>query len=336
MRIEVLTVPDCPNGPVVLERLAVVLAGRPQVQVVEHVITEQAEAARRGMRGSPTVLIDGHDPFAGPDLPPSLSCRLYRDRKGRAQGAPSIEELRHATEGQVHSGKAAAADWAAGRGGQGRVAPVERGLRAVHQTILRSFAATGLAPAPPDLDGVPAAAGFAGSAADTLADLAAGDFLTLDHDGQIVAAYPFCAQPTSIRVQIADGTQVYSMCAIDALGIPAMLHRDVVIMSTDPVSGTPIRVHAHRGEFRWEPTRAVVFYGARDDSGPAAAVCCGYVRFFTDRAGAEQWATAHPEAPGTVLGQRDAERLGAEIFGPLLRQPLRHGACGHWRQMTPD
>ena len=34
------------------------------------------EAARYGMQGSPTILIDGRDPFAEPGAAASLSCRL--------------------------------------------------------------------------------------------------------------------------------------------------------------------------------------------------------------------------------------------------------------------
>jgi len=50
------------------------------------------------MHGSPTLLIDGVDPFAEPGQPPSLSCRLYRDDDGRTSGAPSAGQLRHAIE----------------------------------------------------------------------------------------------------------------------------------------------------------------------------------------------------------------------------------------------
>jgi hypothetical protein len=94
MQVEVLTVPDCPNGPVARQRLAEALAGRDDVTVEPRVIRTPAEAARYGMHGSPTILIDGHDPFAAPGTPASLSCRLYRDADGRAQGAPSAEQLR--------------------------------------------------------------------------------------------------------------------------------------------------------------------------------------------------------------------------------------------------
>src|SRR5258708_39935432 len=63
---------------------------------------------------------------------------------------------------------------------------------------------------------------------------------------------------------MAGGGEVWSMCAIDALGIPAMLGQDVVITSADPVTGEPVTVTAgpDRGTV-WEPPGAVVFVGRR-------------------------------------------------------------------------
>jgi len=94
VRIEVLTIPGCPNGPVLTQRLATVLGDGSEIPVVQRSVTDPVEAARRGMHGSPTLLIDGRDPFAAPDTPPSLSCRLYRAPDGSQQGAPSVEDLR--------------------------------------------------------------------------------------------------------------------------------------------------------------------------------------------------------------------------------------------------
>jgi hypothetical protein len=99
MRIEVLTVPDCPNGPVLEERLAAALAGRTGVTVERHLVHDDAEAARRGMHGSPTLLLNGVDPFAAPGTPTGFACRLYRDAAGRADGAPSPAELRRVLAG---------------------------------------------------------------------------------------------------------------------------------------------------------------------------------------------------------------------------------------------
>ncbi|WP_432008839.1 alkylmercury lyase family protein [Streptomyces bacillaris] len=315
MRVEMLIVPDCPNGPVLRERLELVLAGRTDVELAEHVVGDQAEAERRGMHGSPTLLVDGRDPFAEPDAPAAVSCRLYRGADGRIGGAPSVEELRRVL------GVPGGADRAAGRAGRGRLAPAEGGLREVQQAVLRSFAATG---APPSASEVKSAAEpFGVPAAEVLAELAAEDFLTLDDTGHVQAAYPFSAIPTEHVVQIADGPAVWSMCAIDALGIPVMLDTAAVITSTDPLTGEKIRVEFTDGKTTWQPTTAVVYFGARPGSGPAAAVCCSYLRFFTTRATAEQWSGRQADLSGAVLDQAEAERLGADIFGPLLSTPAR-------------
>ncbi|GII54152.1 hypothetical protein Pth03_25410 [Planotetraspora thailandica] len=98
LELTVLTVPDCPNDPVMLERLAEVLADHPGVQVVRQVVRDEGDAARFGMHGSPTLLVNGVDPFAAPGTPASMSCRIYRDETGQTGGAPSVAALRRALE----------------------------------------------------------------------------------------------------------------------------------------------------------------------------------------------------------------------------------------------
>jgi hypothetical protein len=80
------------------QRLAQVLEGRRDVTVSRRVVDDPDEAARRGMHRSPTLLVDGIDPFAEPGQRASVSCRLYRDG-GQAEGAPSVSQLRRATVG---------------------------------------------------------------------------------------------------------------------------------------------------------------------------------------------------------------------------------------------
>ncbi len=95
MRITVLTVPNCPNGPVIEERIAAALSGR-EAEVERVEVREETDAARWGMTGSPTVLLNGVDPFAQAGATPGVSCRIYRDADGQADGAPSVDALRKA------------------------------------------------------------------------------------------------------------------------------------------------------------------------------------------------------------------------------------------------
>jgi hypothetical protein len=320
MQLTVLAVPGCPNAPVLGDRLAAVLDGRAGVLVSHQVISDEGEAVRWGMHGSPTLLIDGADPFAEPGQPPSMSCRLYRDDGGQLSGAPSLGQLRQAIE-QAPAAAPGLGDpaWldALGRAGRGRVAPAERGLRAVHQAVLRSFVHTGTAPGMPSL--AKRAAPF--EVSQVLAELANGDFLCLDDAGQITAAYPFSTVPTRHRVRISGEAAVFAMCAIDAMGISAMTGRPVVIESADPCTGEPVTVHVDRATSTWNPATAVVYVGRTGGqcAGPSASVCCGYMNFFPTRAAASAWAASHPEISGGILGQARALQTGIGIFGQLLR-----------------
>jgi hypothetical protein len=94
VELVLLTVPDCPNAAAFEKRLAAALAGHPAAVVRRRVVGDEREAAAAGMHGSPTLLIDGSDPFAAPGQLPSLSCRLYRGATGQAGPVPSVEELR--------------------------------------------------------------------------------------------------------------------------------------------------------------------------------------------------------------------------------------------------
>jgi hypothetical protein len=96
MKLEILHVPDCPNVAVLTARLNEALAGRRDVAIEEHEVRDQAEAAARQMTGSPTLLVNGADPFAAAGQAPSLSCRLYVDEAGAASGAPTLQQLRTA------------------------------------------------------------------------------------------------------------------------------------------------------------------------------------------------------------------------------------------------
>ena len=96
MDVTVLAVAGCPHAALLEERLAAALAGGPPAVIIRRVITDPAEAARAGLHGSPTVLVDGADPFAVAGQPASMSCRLYDNGPGRLEGAPSVGRLRQA------------------------------------------------------------------------------------------------------------------------------------------------------------------------------------------------------------------------------------------------
>ncbi len=89
----------CPNWHVVDATLANAIADLDIEATVDYHLIDTPQAAEEfGFRGSPTVLLDGVDPFADPDAPFGLTCRIYRTETGLT-GTPSAK--------QVHSALAA-------------------------------------------------------------------------------------------------------------------------------------------------------------------------------------------------------------------------------------
>jgi hypothetical protein len=91
--LEVLHVPDCPNVTPLLEHLRQAT----DLPVTTREITTEVEAATFGMAGSPTLLVDGRDPFSDPEsCACGIACRIYLDEHGLVVPAPSAAQLRAA------------------------------------------------------------------------------------------------------------------------------------------------------------------------------------------------------------------------------------------------
>lgn len=85
VRLEVLHVADCPNLAPMLERLHEVT----ELPVATREIGTTEDAVAHGMAGSPTLLVDGVDPFGvGSSEEYGVACRIYRDERDRMIPAP--------------------------------------------------------------------------------------------------------------------------------------------------------------------------------------------------------------------------------------------------------
>lgn len=190
--------------------------------------------------------------------------------------------------------------------------------RRAHLAALAAFAGTGRAPARSELEGI--ARAESSDPAAVLAELAERDVIAFDGSGEIRAAYPFSPVPTPIKVTWENGPVAYAMCAIDALGMSAMLGHPVCITAAEPRTGRTISVRVNGDQARWSPRRAVVFAGttARDTC-HAADRCCGYISFFTNARAARRWARENPVVTGVILRRAGALRSGIAEFGAFMR-----------------
>jgi hypothetical protein len=308
VKVELRSVPDCPNLAPARQALHAALADLGLPAVVTEVV---------GDYPSPSILINGVDVMGGSGDGPA-ACRLdlptgerIRAALRRAMGAESAID---GTEPSMvdcctQPGNAIRTD----RPRHAEQLPDR--LRQVYRAILRHFAATGTAPSDADIRAAVNAAEL--DTAKALRELARQDLVAVDSAGRLVAAYPFSPTPTPHVVSLAD-VEVFAMCAIDALGMPFMLGTDAVITSVDPHTGQPVRVAITNGVASYQPAEALIVYAATGATGRSVDTCCSTINFFTNASNAQAWIAARPSLAATVLDQDQAVTLGRDIFEPLL------------------
>jgi Alkylmercury lyase len=202
-------------------------------------------------------------------------------------------------------------------GSASRQAALPRPLRELHRAVLRRFLQTGDPPAAGWVADAAAGLGLSGSA---VADLEAAD-LVHAADGVVNVAYPFSGTPTRQQVELDGFPAVYAMCAIDALGIPAMAGRDGRITAIDPRDGAPVVVSVRGGQWRWTPATAVVVFASTRGRGTDCGswqVMCPNTAFHASRDSAQAYLAARGDIDGQILDQETGVERGRRNFGPLL------------------
>lgn len=86
---------DCPNWRQAAAHLDALTDEFRELVVTLRPVETAEEAERVGFRGSPSILVDGVDPFGPDDAPVGLSCRVFLTPDGPA-GSPTIAQLRDA------------------------------------------------------------------------------------------------------------------------------------------------------------------------------------------------------------------------------------------------
>ncbi|MEE9414439.1 MAG: thioredoxin family protein [Acidimicrobiales bacterium] len=97
MDVTLLYFDDCPNWVEASDHLDLLASEFAGIEITRHVVDTPVEAERTRFHGSPSILIDGEDPFAAPGAPVGLSCRIYQTSEGPA-GSPTLGQLRDAIQ----------------------------------------------------------------------------------------------------------------------------------------------------------------------------------------------------------------------------------------------
>ena len=88
---------SCPQWRTAHDRLREALRaeGMADVEPVLERVETAEDAERLRFIGSPTILVDGRDPFAGAEAAFGLTCRVFQTPEGLA-GSPTPDQLRAA------------------------------------------------------------------------------------------------------------------------------------------------------------------------------------------------------------------------------------------------
>jgi hypothetical protein len=95
----------CPNWQTAEARLREALdstSAGTGVEITLERVESDGEAQALRFQGSPTILLDGRDPFPAEESGFGLTCRLYRTEAG-LEGSPSLSQLRMAVADQRSS-----------------------------------------------------------------------------------------------------------------------------------------------------------------------------------------------------------------------------------------
>jgi hypothetical protein len=95
MKVTIQYFDGCPHWKLADQRVRKVLGSLSRADVVlEYQRIDSPETAERvGFHGSPTILIDGRDPFPSDGEPVGMTCRVFTTEDG-TQGAPTETQLR--------------------------------------------------------------------------------------------------------------------------------------------------------------------------------------------------------------------------------------------------
>jgi hypothetical protein len=152
-----------------------------------------------------------------------------------------------------------------------------------------------------------------------LRDLAAADYLALDADDLVTCLYPLAVTPTPHAV-VVDGVRRFAMCAIDALGMPAMLDHELDIEGRCAVCDVPIAVHVRPGMVEHVSPPATMVVARQDEDEPGFATCCPFTVFVCGQEHADQFMR---RIAGTrMLSLPDALEHAEAIFGGLLAESI--------------
>jgi hypothetical protein len=128
-----------------------------------------------------------------------------------------------------------------------------------------------------------------------------GDLLLRKKGTQEIASiYPLSLKPTEHQIILEDGTKLFAMCAVDALGMPMMFNRDVRIVSRCEECQQEMVFEVKNGEITHMSHQDATICSPKTQVYPAAETTCPLVNFFCSKKHADEWIEKNPKLASNI------------------------------------
>ncbi|KKK69529.1 hypothetical protein LCGC14_2933110, partial [marine sediment metagenome] len=137
---------------------------------------------------------------------------------------------------------------------------------------------------------------------------------------EIVAAYPFSGYKTDhlIKFRKEQYKDIYSLCAVDALGISFMLDCDLSIKSKCLHCNDELNIIIEDNEIVYLNHENVVVWFDMEYSCCAATSICNNINFFSSLHHFKEWQHNKPTRKGSLLQIQEAFYIGKLFFDNRL------------------
>ena len=96
MELKVLYIDGCPNSGSLIAKVRRIIADREDVSFEGVLVDDENLARMANFHGSPTLLVNGRDPFwsgGSSSYTEGLACRVFLDHQGKPVATPSDADL---------------------------------------------------------------------------------------------------------------------------------------------------------------------------------------------------------------------------------------------------
>jgi len=183
-------------------------------------------------------------------------------------------------------------------------------MRLTYWYILESFRLTGHVPTPEELEQELL---LGKSQIQTILNaLSDKEVIRLDSESRrILDAYPYSSLPTRHRVRLSNGTEIYSMCAIDAFYVPFLADCDITIRSRCFFCRSDIEIAVERKRVSRASPASLMIWNS------AAPYTCPSTNFFCSEEHLSRWREGSPGEPGQVFTVSDSLERGKKAVAGM-------------------